>query len=181
MKTPVILALCSAAFISGATLPVFAETESKGRSSQPGQVGAMENEKMFIQKAGPAGMAEVELAQAATKKGTSEHVKTVAAQLVTDHTKANTELAELAKAKGVPIPAPTEKEKKMHDAVLKKSGAEFDAAFLDAMSMCHKKDIALFEKASRELKDPDLKAFVDKTLPVLKSHAEMIAAPVSKN
>lgn len=178
-KPRLIIALCSATFLGGAVLPVQAEPEtSKGRSSQPGQAGAMENERMFIQKAASAGTGEVKLAEAATKKGTSEHVKTVAAKLFEDHTKANTELEALAKAKGIALPAPTEKDKKMMEHVLSKSGAEFDAAFLEHMGKCHEKDIALFEKAAQELKDPEVKAFVQQTLPVLKSHAEMITGHV---
>lgn len=178
-KPQLIFALCSAAFLGGVVLPVHAEPEnSKGRSSQPGQVGAMENEKMFVQKAGTSGMGEVKLAEAATTKGTSEHVKTVAAKLVADHTKANTKLAALATAKSITIPEPTEKDKKMQEHVLDKSGAEFDAAFLEHMAKCHEKDIALFEKAAQELKDPELKAFAQQTLPVLKSHAEMITGHV---
>lgn len=178
-KPRLMIALCSAAFLGSAVLPAQAEPEnSKGRSSQPGQVGAMENEKMFVQKAGAAGMGEVKLAEAATEKGTSEHVKTVAAKLLADHTKANTELMALAKAKSITIPEPMEKDKKMQEHVLSKSGAEFDAAFLEHMGKCHEKDIALFEKAARELKDPELKAFAQQTLPVLKSHAEMITGHV---
>jgi putative membrane protein len=34
----------------------------------------------------------------------------------------------------------------------------------------HEKDIKLFQKASKDAKDADLKAFVDKTLPVLREH-----------
>ena len=34
----------------------------------------------------------------------------------------------------------------------------------------HEKDIKLFEKASKDVKDAELKAFVDKTLPQLREH-----------
>lgn len=137
------------------------------------------NEKQFLQKAGAAGTAELKLAQAAEAKASGEKVKEIAKTLVTDHSAANTELAALAKAKGVTIPDPPAKDHKKHEELLKKSGAEFDAAFIAEMKECHKKDIALFEAASKELKDPDVKAFVDKTLPVLKKHAELIKAKAS--
>jgi putative membrane protein len=38
----------------------------------------------------------------------------------------------------------------------------------------HDKTVSAFEEASSKLKDPTLKAFVDKTLPVLRQHKEHI-------
>lgn len=154
--------------------PIYAQKpESQGRSSQP-TPGLKQSDKDFIQTAGTGGKAEVKLAEAAVKQGHSSEVKTFAEKLVKDHTAANTELTTLAKTKNIEIPPCPEKEKEKHEALLKKKGADFDAAFLAEMEKCHQKDIALFEKASKEASDADVKAFAAKTLPVLKSHAEMI-------
>lgn len=63
-----------------------------------------------------------------------------------------------------------------HSELKDKSGMAFDTAFLEAMEKCHKDDIALFEKAEASVKNPALKAFIEKTLPVLKSHATALTA-----
>ena len=67
------------------------------------------------------------------------------------------------------------------EALKEKMGMAFDAAFIELMGDCHKKDIALFEKAQSEVKAPELKAFIDKTLPVLKTHASALAALIRKD
>jgi len=42
------------------------------------------------------------------------------------------------------------------------------------MIMAHEKDIAAFEKADKEVKNVDLKKFIEDTLPTMRGHLEMI-------
>ncbi len=49
-----------------------------------------------------------------------------------------------------------------------------NTAYVKEMVKDHEKDIAEFEKASGEVKDADLKKFIDDTLPVMKRHLEMV-------
>ncbi len=58
----------------------------------------------------------------------------------------------------------------------KKSGKAFDKAYVNQMVDDHKKAVKLFEDASQNCKDPDLKAFAAKTLPTLKMHLDSINA-----
>ena len=62
-----------------------------------------------------------------------------------------------------------------------KTGPAFDTAFIQAMDQCHTEDIALFEKAKDLVKNPELKGFVEKTLPILISHAAALAAVSKKD
>ena len=137
--------------------------------------------EMFIQKTGQAGDAEVQMATLAVQQGSSDKVKMLGAKLVKDHTQVNAELAAIAALKGVKIPAVEEKAAKKIAELQSMEGPRFDEAFLKAIAECHKKDIAHFEKARGEVKDPEVEAFIDKTLPVLKEHAKHIGAPVVKN
>ena len=57
--------------------------------------------------------------------------------------------------------------------ICKASGPEFDRAYAKAMLKDHKKDVKEFKEAAKDLKDPDLKAFAEKTLPVLEDHLRM--------
>lgn len=54
-----------------------------------------------------------------------------------------------------------------------KTGAEFDKAFAEHALMDHQKDIGKYQQASQDLNDPELKAYIGKTLPVLRQHLEM--------
>jgi len=54
------------------------------------------------------------------------------------------------------------------------SGAAFDKAYVQEMVKAHEKDIAMFERADKEVKSEDLKKFIEDTVPTMKGHLEMI-------
>src|SRR5579872_2657875 len=61
-------------------------------------------DQKFIKEAAQGGMAEVELGQLAIQNASSEQVKKFGQRMVTDHSKANDQLKELAASKGVTLP-----------------------------------------------------------------------------
>jgi putative membrane protein len=129
-------------------------------------------DRKFIEEAAGSGMFEVQVAQLAASKATDANVKSYASMLVDHHTAANNELVKIANAKGVELPAaPPRGMRKEIEKLGKKNGAEFDREFVREVGIKdHKKDIKKFEHASKDVKDAELKAFVDKTLPVLREH-----------
>lgn len=129
-------------------------------------------DRKFIEEAANSGMFEVQVAQLAASKATDANVKSFASMLVDHHTAANNELTKIANAKGVELPAaPKRALRRDIEQLGKKSGAEFDRDFVrDVGIKAHEKDIKLFQKASKDVKDAELKAFVDKTLPTLQGH-----------
>ena len=128
----------------------------------------------FMMKAAQGGLAEVDMGYMASSKATNPDVKKFGDRMVTDHSKANDELKQLAATKGVTLPtAVSDEEKKDMDAMSAKSGKDFDKGYIDDMVKDHEKDVAEFEKASKEAKDADLKAWAAKTLPTLQKHLEM--------
>jgi putative membrane protein len=130
------------------------------------------SDRKFVQKAAESGMFEVQVAQLASAKATDAQVKSFASMLVDHHTKANNELVQLANAKKVELPpGPPRGMRRDIEKLGKKSGAEFDRDFVREVGIkAHEKDIKLFEKAGKDLKDPELKAFAARTLPVLQEH-----------
>jgi putative membrane protein len=88
--------------------------------------------------------------------------------MVTDHTQANNELKP-------PWPSKLEGESEtIYKRLTKLSGKIFDAAYIEVMVKDHDKTVSAFEEASTEVRDPSLKAFIDKTLPVLRHHQEHV-------
>ena len=129
----------------------------------------------FVLAAANGGMAEVILGKLAKEKAVNAKVKDFGAMMVKDHSKANNELKALAKSKGITLPDAIDKEEqKVKDELSAKSGADFDKAYVKNMIDDHKADIKEFEKAIKNLKDMDLKAFAVKALPMLKMHLETI-------
>lgn len=129
-------------------------------------------DRKFIEAAAGSGMFEVQVAQLATSRAKSPDVKSFAGMLVDQHTKANDELTQMANAKGVELPAaPPRAMRNEVEKLAKKNGAEFDKDFIRSVGIkAHEKDVKAFEKAGKDVKDPELKAWVAKTLPSLKEH-----------
>jgi putative membrane protein len=129
------------------------------------------SDQIFVTKAASGGMAEVELGKIGQMKGTNPEVKTFSERLVTDHTKANDELKTAAREAGVEVPAKPDAEAQKHiDMFREYKGENFDRDFVKHMVSDHEKDVALFERAARECKNPKLKEFATRTLPTLKEH-----------
>jgi putative membrane protein len=144
-----------------------------GTRNSPGKSQVARGDRKFIEEAAGSGMFEVQIGQLAAAKATDQDVKSFASMLVDQHTAANNELTKIANAKGVELPAAPKHALRRDIEKLgkKKNGEEFDRDFVrDVGVKAHKKDIKMFEKASKDVKDADLKAFVDKTLPVLREH-----------
>ncbi|MBX7174574.1 MAG: DUF4142 domain-containing protein [Pyrinomonadaceae bacterium] len=129
----------------------------------------------FWEKAAQGGLAEVELAKIALTNSKNAEVKNFANMMVTDHTKVNNELKELAAKKKVVLPLETDSSHKSTLEDFKKlTGDDFDKKYVEAMVADHEEDIKMFEDQSQDNSDPDLKAFAANTLPKLKTHLEAI-------
>lgn len=139
-----------------------------------GTSSAMTNEdKDFVVEAGMGGLAEVQMGSLALQKASNANVKAFGQRMVTDHSKANDELAQFATAKGLALPTELAGEHKASlDHLSMLSGAEFDKMYMTHMVEDHEKDVAAFDKASTSATDADLKAWAGRTLPTLKEHLE---------
>jgi len=131
----------------------------------------------FVMKAAKGGMMEVELGNYAQQNAASQRVKDFGGMMVRDHSQANDELKSIVANKSVTLPAAvTGDEKKHMDMLMKKTGKDFDKAYMSMMVEDHKKDINEFEKATKNVMDPDVKAWASKTLPVLRTHLDSAQA-----
>jgi putative membrane protein len=137
--------------------------------------GTLSNsDRKFVEEAAIGGMAEVEMGNLAGQKAGSDAVKQFGQRMATDHSKANDELKQVASTKGVQVPASLDhKHQRELDKLSKKSGADFDKAYMSLMVDDHKKDVAEFRKEAGSAKDPDVKSFASKTLPTLQEHLQL--------
>ncbi|MFL6244934.1 MAG: DUF4142 domain-containing protein [Thermoanaerobaculia bacterium] len=147
-----------------------------------GTLTVMSNEdKEFVTKAGMGGLAEVQMGNLALQKASNADVKAFAQRMVTDHSKANAELAQFATAKGLALPTELSGEHQAaYEHLNSLSGAAFDKAYMQHMVEDHEKDVAEFDKTSTSASDADLKAWAGKTLPTLKGHLEQAKTTARK-
>jgi putative membrane protein len=129
----------------------------------------------FATQAATIGKAEIELGQLAARNSSDASVKKFATRMVQDHTAADAKLKGIAAKDNLTLPSQLDAEHQATKAKLSGlKGAEFDAAYSEAMAKGHDKAVALFESASQSTSfPPDLKQFATTTLPTLKEHQKM--------
>jgi putative membrane protein len=137
-----------------------------------GQRGELtEKDFKFAKDALRGGMQDVQLGELAQQKAGSPAVREFGEKAANDHQKANDQLKQIVQKRGALIPASlSHHETSRLEHLQKLSGTEFDKAYISDIVSEHKKDVKEFEKAAKNLSDPELKAFAEKTLPTLQEH-----------
>ena len=149
------------------------DTGTTAMSSTP----VSEEDAKWAVEAANGGMTEVELGKLAQQKATTDRLKNFGAMMVSDHGKAGDKLKQIAAEKNIILPANlSDKSQKNIDDLNKKSGKDFDKAYINMMIDDHKKDVDKFKKGSTDVKDSDLKNFASETLPVIQMHLDSIQA-----
>jgi putative membrane protein len=117
-------------------------------------------------------MAEIELAKLAQSKSQNDQVKTFAQQMIDDHTKALTEVQQLAQSKGVMLSNELDQKHKAElDKLAALSGDAFDRAYMAQAGVSdHKKMHAMLAQDEKRAKDPDVKALAARMLPTVDQH-----------
>ncbi len=132
----------------------------------------------FMKEAAHAGAAEIEAAKLAQTKAKNADVKAFADTMIADHTKVADELKVLAAAKNVKLPdGPSMTQKAELKLIDAGDNDKFDERYAKSFGVkAHQDTIKLFEEASKNAKDAEVKAWADKTLPGLRHHLEMAQA-----
>lgn len=144
-------------------------------SKAPVKAGVERRDEVFIERAARAAHAEIAAGKLAAARGSSEEVKAFAREVVSHHASANHQLEEIAIKKGVTWPmAPHWWQQRELKKLQSLSGHDFDRRYMQESGVDdHEDTVKLFRKAQKDVKDPELKAFFDRTLPVVEKHYEM--------
>jgi putative membrane protein len=131
----------------------------------------------FILAAAQGGMTEVKLGELAATNGMRADVKEFGQMMVKDHTAINDDLKALAAQKGVTLPDSLDaKHQAMVDKMAAMTGTEFDDAYIKGMIKAHQKDAKAFKAEAATTQDPDIKSFLDKSIPVVEAHLQHVTA-----
>jgi len=147
----------------------------------PGVLGGVqaqelaEPEARFLQAAAGSGMFEVEAAELARKRAGDGDVKAYAARMLEQHGAMNAELKTLAARKQVKLPEiPSEPDRGTLQQLGDRTGPDFDALYIEKAAVdAHTTANRLFETAARESKDPQVRDFAVRALPMLAEHLAM--------
>jgi len=140
-----------------------------------GGIAVNSDDAKFATTAANGGLAEVALGKLALTKTTNQSIKDFANMMVTDHSKINDQLAVIAKAKNITLPAePDSAHLKKADDLSKLSEADFDKQYVSAMIEGHKKTLDLMNNEAKSGTDADLKAFAAQTAPMVQMHLDAI-------
>lgn len=134
---------------------------------------SVENDAQFLVNAAEINLEEIQLANLAQTKSTNVDVKELAKTIGDAHTKSMADLKALAIKKNITIPiVATEDAVKTYDKLSAKNLTDFDKEFCDMMVSGHKNAITVFEKASTDSMDEEIKTWATATLIELRMHAD---------
>jgi len=133
-----------------------------------------------IAKMGGGDSAEVALSKLVETKATNAGVKSFARLLVTEHGAHARQVAALAKSANL-TPVPPANEAQEHQQTLDRftslpKGAAFDTAFVNFAVEEHQKEISDLRAAEQSIQQPEVKAFIAKTIPVMQKHLDRAQA-----
>src|SRR5262249_23327570 len=125
----------------------------------------------FVKKAASGNLHEVKMGELAIKRATTTEVKEFAQKMVEDHGKSLDALKKAARDAKIDVPEKMSKEDADHVAHLDKhEGTDFDRAYVRHAIRDHEKTAALFEQATKDVKDSGLRKYAEDTLPVVREH-----------
>jgi putative membrane protein len=157
-----------------ASTPDTAAQPNSGAASSSSSNSATSNpDQDFVTKAAQGNSAEIALGKVVAAKTKDPNVKQFAEMMVKDHTTALNQLQELAQSKNLSLNDNLpEDAKELQTKLSSDSGKQLDKDYMNNMVEDHQKDVQEFTNESQNAKDPDVKQWASKTLPVLQKHLQ---------
>jgi putative membrane protein len=129
----------------------------------------------FVQNVAMSDMYEVEAGKIASQKGQSDAVKNFGQMMVAAHSKTTEELKGVVASESIKVDLPTKldaKHQKLIDDLNAASDADFDKTYAKQQIDGHKDAVRLFDSYAKKGDNAALKAFAQKTLPVIQQHLD---------
>jgi putative membrane protein len=132
-------------------------------------------DRAFLVTAHQSNLAEIAAGQAAQQKATTQVVREHGQLFIRDHTRLDANLRQVAQQLGVELPnAPSEVQRASLANVVAKSGAAFDAAWLQQQLASHRASLTGGNKELADGQDATVKGLATASAPVVKMHLAML-------
>jgi len=128
--------------------------------------------KHFLIVASIKNLQEVSAGEQALQKAKKPEVRAFAEMMIKDHGQSEQQLMQLAKGRRINLP-PAATGGVKPDLLLA-GAADFDSAYVHAMSAGHGNTVQMFENYATTGKDPAVRAWAQQQVPTLKMHLEHI-------
>lgn len=158
-----------------ATDPVPASATGSVAGPRAGTAALSRDDREFIRNAAASGLAELQGSQLAAQVAQDDSVRRFAQQEVRDHGTENAELAELARRKGVELPATPELVEQGRLQFLQSvRGPEFDLRYVQDLGVkAAQGTLALFRQQAEHGGDPEVRRFAQQALPRLQARLQV--------
>lgn len=131
-------------------------------------------DKDFVHTEMESGMAEVQMGQLASQKGSSADVKEYGQKMVDANTQLGNQMKQLAQQMGVKEPKDLSKKDKQEVAKLNAlSGADFDNAYIAVMVKDHKKDVDNFKSEAQNSQNSTMQKVAQQDGQIIDQHLQV--------
>ena len=172
------------------TAPAQAQTQAQGQvqaqvqanapaqastsSAVPTAIPIAKADQQIMIELAMANMAEIEAARLTLGKSQREPVRVFAQQMIDDHTKALTEVKQLAQRKGIVLPNELDRQRQTRlERLAAMSGETFERTYLAQAGVAdHKKNHDMLRQAQGRTQDTDIKALAARLTPTVNQHLD---------
>jgi putative membrane protein len=146
---------------------------SSNRLKQPRPIVEPIEPQIFIASAAMEFMCDVQLAQLALARGTTESIRATALHLIDDCNRVLVDIARVAARKNFSLPAALDPE---HETTVQemsaKTGDDFDSAYIERIALHHRDAVKLFRRG-QAIKIPEISAFASRVLATIESRLKL--------
>jgi putative membrane protein len=141
-------------------------------------------ERRFLKDAAATSRFETDASRLALARSSDAAVRSFAADLISHHASAGPALQNLLHGRAMAPPMLANDQRKALNRLAKMSGAKFDREYIQEVGLKHgQSELQSYEKAGLVAREPALKAWIERTLPALRSQlaaAERMASPQTR-
>lgn len=130
-------------------------------------------ERMFLRTAAAQSRFELEASRLAFAKSSNGGVRALASALINHHNTVGLELAHLLNSRGMAMPMLSNEQSRTLKQLGKLAGGKFDAVYMQQVGLAQAEVARDYEKASAAIKEPQLNAWIVKTLANTRFHQNM--------
>lgn len=132
------------------------------------------DEWRFLKEVTAAGRFETDASRLAVAKSSNAGIRSFATTLINHNTSVSNELVHMLHVRGMAPPMLANDQRKALNRLAKLRGAKFDREFMDQVGPKSQQErVLVFERARLVVRDPQLKAWIERELPTLRYHVSM--------
>ncbi|MDB5940618.1 MAG: hypothetical protein JWQ13_184 [Ramlibacter sp.] len=138
-------------------------------------------ERRFLRDTAAQSRFELDASRLAFAKSGNGAVRALAAELINHHNMLGLEVTHLLNSRGMAMPMISNQQRKALNQLGKLGGTKFDAVYMQQVGLGQAAVARDFEKASASIRDPQLNAWIVKTLAATRFHQDMAERSMPAN